>query len=63
MKSLGWSKPKGKSDTRTPELNAQPDAELFLWAILMGRTEMASIFWRRQEPVRENLKFFQMASA
>ena len=52
MLDLGWCKPDAVQDTlEKPSdipTDSQPVAELFLWAILRGRTEMAMIFWRRQ---------------
>jgi len=41
MSVLGWSRHNSSgSDT-------EPNNELFLWAVLMGRTELAMLFWRR----------------
>ena len=45
MSVLGWCRPcdsgaNGRAKT-------EPNAELFLWALLMGRAELAMLFWRR----------------
>ena len=53
MSVLGWSRPmtgypSSPSAWSDVEQRPQPDAELFLWALLMGRAELAILFWRRQ---------------
>ena len=45
MSVLGWSGHKSAgSDT-------EPNNEIFLRAVLMGRTELAMLFWRRSKPL------------
>jgi hypothetical protein len=50
MSDLGWRKPvRSASLPNVVVKETEPNLELFLWAILTGRAEMALIFWRRQD--------------
>ena len=47
MHHMGWSKEFNYTLDCDDNSNEQAYAELFVWATLMGRTQLAMIFWRR----------------
>jgi hypothetical protein len=47
MVKLGWTRPLSGTVAEGPGDEERSDGELFLWATLMGRAEIAEFFWRR----------------
>jgi hypothetical protein len=46
MRALGWARPPPDQEA-SRAVDEDASGELFVWAILMGRAELAKFFWRR----------------
>jgi hypothetical protein len=47
MRVLGWARPDQAAAEAAALTDEDANGDLFVWAILMGRTELAKFFWRR----------------